>query len=207
MTNEITESKSSSNSGFLKKELNFANLLSASRPLLAALANSFGLENPFVYSGLMGVAYSTDALDGMAARKFGSGKWGGFVDIVADHATEAIMYSYLANQELIPRWIPPVVIGRALITDVIRFAHLLKKDSDTKMDVLRLGGRFTEKIVTSKTIRTSYALLKTAIPFSAALSPWLTEPLAIGGAVTSLVRGIPVIFYRNNLSLFRKSNP
>lgn len=183
----------------ISKEFTLANGISAARPLLMVAANLAGLDNPLEYSGLVAAAFSTDALDGWAARKFGKSPKGDFVDILADGTTSGLMYIHLASASVIPQWVPVVTIGRDIATNIIRATHMiLEKDLTERGGVLGIGD---QKLVSSRLTRTGYGSLKAAVGLSAPFVPPVTEILSEVATAACLVRGVPVIFNKSNKEL------
>lgn len=186
----------------ISEEFTLANGISAARPLLMVAANLAGLDNPLEYSGLVAAAFSTDALDGWAARRFGKSPKGDFVDILADGTTSALMYVHLAGAGVIPQWVPVVTIGRDVATNIIRASHMiLDKNLTEEGGVLDIGEQPLNALATSRPIRVSYVSLKAAVGLSAPFAPPATEFLSEVATAVCLVRGVPVIFNKRNKEL------
>lgn len=187
----------------LRRELTLANGLSAVRPFLVMVANKTKLENP-LFRGLMGSAFAIDSLDGMAARRNGGSRLGGLIDIIADHAVEFLMYARLKKEGIVPAWVPVVVGVRDVITDTIRASHIIVDPTilDKDKGVLKIeDSNLSESIIGSNVSRTGYALLKAVVALTAPSNPKLAKNLAIAAAGLSIIRGIPVLFNRENKKL------
>ena len=155
-----------------------------------------------------------DWLDGYLARKLDQeSALGSVLDVVADRILENVMWIILADLDLIPIWIPVVVIPRGILTDSIRNYALRFGYSgfgETTIQKSRLGKFLTG----SPLMRTPYALLK-AFAFGWLLlfgvlaeleqfwmvmpEIWIDRALALGywaavlSAIVCVVRGIPVV--------------
>ncbi len=187
-------------------EITAANVLSVSRPMLVAAANKAGLDSPW-YPRLMVAAQVTDIFDGRVARKYGASPYGGLVDIIADHATEGLMYQHLRDEKITPSWVPTVTTTRHFITDSLRVAHTVFDSSvmHETNGVLQLNGSETaKKIVGSRVMRGGFGVLKAAVPFVAPSHPRLARDLSVLAAGVSVVRGIPVVFNRENIRLLQR---
>lgn len=187
----------------LRKELTVANALSIARPLLVMAANKLDLKNP-LYRGLIGLAFLTDALDGPIARGSGKSPFGGLIDIVADHATEVLMYSRLKKEGIVPNWVPGVVTARVIATDIVRASHLIKADevSTENNGVLKIeASPLSETIVASRVSRAISGASKVAVPMAAPDYPRLARSLAILAVAFNVVRGLPVLFNKRNKKL------
>jgi len=168
-----------------------------------------------VIAGLLAVLIIIgDWLDGHLARKLDqSTKLGSVLDIAADRMLEAVLWILLADLNLIPVWIPIIVIARGIVTDSIR-GYVLQfgfsgfgKSSMQKTMI----GRF---LTGSPIMRTGYALLK-AFSFGWLLffegmrevlirwplfdASFIPTALTVGywtsvtAAIICIARGIPVV--------------
>jgi len=67
------------------------------------------------------IVIAMDALDGIVARRMGlASKLGGILDITADRIVEHVYWITFAVAQLIPLWIPLVVVTRSLVVDAVR---------------------------------------------------------------------------------------
>ncbi|MBU0982372.1 MAG: CDP-alcohol phosphatidyltransferase family protein [candidate division Zixibacteria bacterium] len=155
-----------------------------------------------------------DWLDGHLARKLDKASTlGSVLDIAADRILETVMWIILADLDLIPIWIPVVVISRGILTDSIRGFVLQFGYSGFGSHTLQKS-RIGKFVTGSPIMRTGYALVK-AFSFGwlllfEALSQvgarWemfdaglIATALKIGywaailAAVLCLVRGVPVV--------------
>jgi CDP-diacylglycerol--glycerol-3-phosphate 3-phosphatidyltransferase len=155
-----------------------------------------------------------DWLDGHLARRLDqSSALGSVLDIAADRMLETVLWIVLADLDVIPVWIPIVVISRGILTDTIRGYALRFGRSgfgEHSLHTSRLG-RF---ITGSQLMRSGYAILKafcfgwlflalaarelaphvTFIPERAlTLAFPIGEWAAVLAAVICLIRGVPVV--------------
>ncbi|MFZ5517256.1 MAG: CDP-alcohol phosphatidyltransferase family protein [Candidatus Zhuqueibacterota bacterium] len=155
-----------------------------------------------------------DWLDGFLARRLEmSTMFGSVLDIAGDRMIESVLWIIMGDLNLVPVWIPIVVISRDILTDTIRsYALRFGYTAFGKTTIMRTKlGRF---LTGSPWMRTSYAIMK-AVTFSWLLlisaldkliikKPIVTPDfiqfglklgliLAVATAAMCLVRGIPVI--------------
>jgi CDP-diacylglycerol--glycerol-3-phosphate 3-phosphatidyltransferase len=95
------------------------------RLLLLFIAVAFIYWEPVrlaaVSMAIIAVVYAGDGLDGYVARWRGSAsQFGAIFDIAADRAVEQILWVVFADLEVIPIWIPLLVIVRGTIVDALR---------------------------------------------------------------------------------------
>ncbi len=175
-------------------------------------------------AGLAILVVVMDWLDGFLARKLEmSTMFGSVLDIAGDRMIESVLWIVLADIDLVPVWIPIVVISRDILTDSIRgYALRFGFTAFGEKTIMRTAiGRF---LTGSPWMRTPYAILK-AFTFSWMLlfsvldevilkwpivSPeFIHSGLKIGTviavitAIMCLVRGIPVII-EGSLLIHRK---
>lgn len=175
-------------------------------------------------AGLAILVVVMDWLDGFLARKLEmSTMFGSVLDIAGDRMIESVLWIVLADIDLVPVWIPIVVISRDILTDSIRgYALRFGYTAFGEKTIMRTAiGRF---LTGSPWMRTPYAILK-AFTFSWLLlfsvldevilkrpivSPdFIQSGLKIGTviavitAIMCLVRGIPVII-EGSLLIHRK---
>lgn len=155
-----------------------------------------------------------DWLDGYLARKLDqSSTLGSILDVAADRILESVLWILLADLDLIPIWIPIVVIARGILTDTIRGYVLRFGYSGFGKHTLQQS-RLGKFLTGSPIMRTGYAILK-AFTFGWLLllealrevlirwplftASWVDAALRIGwwaavlAAVVCIVRGVPVV--------------
>ena len=67
------------------------------------------------------VAIAMDALDGIVARRMGlTSKLGAVLDITADRIVEHVYWITFAVIQMVPLWIPLVVVTRSFVVDAVR---------------------------------------------------------------------------------------
>lgn len=67
------------------------------------------------------IIFILDSVDGIVARKRNeTSKFGAVFDIAADRIIECVFWIFFAGIDLIPFWMPIVVVTRGLLTDGIR---------------------------------------------------------------------------------------
>ena len=108
-----------------------ANLITAARVALLFLATAFAVSGDamlaWVAVPLAFVALVMDWLDGYLARRLGcESKVGGLLDIVGDRIAENVWWVVFAWLQIIPLWVPIVVLSRGFVTDGIRSCALTK---------------------------------------------------------------------------------
>ena len=164
-----------------------------------------------------------DWLDGHLARKLNqTSELGSILDIVADRILENVMWIILADLNLIPVWIPVLVISRGILTDSIRnyTVRFGRAGFGEKTMMSSKTGKF---LTGSPLMRTPYAIIK-AFSFgwllslaalseilawwSANTNAWLRTGLEIGywasvlAGVICIVRGVPVVI--EGIALIRR---
>jgi CDP-diacylglycerol--glycerol-3-phosphate 3-phosphatidyltransferase len=107
-------------------------------------------------------AIAMDALDGIVARRMGlASKLGGILDITADRIVEHAYWITFAVAQLVPLWIPLVVVTRSLLVDGVRGLALAQGKTafgETSMARSRLS-RF---LTASRLMRSLYGVAKLA---------------------------------------------
>ena len=122
---------------------------------------------------LCALIFGLDRLDGYVAKKLGSRtEFGGVLDVVGDRMVESILWICLADLDLIPIWIPIVVISRGFITDGFRSYALSKGETTFAMMKSKVG----KLLVASPASRLLYGLSKTVL-FTLALAIYALKPL------------------------------
>ncbi len=181
---------------------------------LVALVYDHNLWSRFWAAIIAVVVIIGDWLDGFLARKLHeSSKLGSILDIAGDRIIETILWIVLADLDLVPLWIPIVVISRSILTDSIR-NYLMRYGYTAFGESTMMRSKLGKFLTGSPVMRTGYAVLK-AMTFSWLLLisamdrlwneiPFLTEKFlsaaylagyiaAMVTAVVSLARGIPAI--------------
>jgi len=167
-----------------------------------------------------------DWLDGYLARKLHqSTTIGSILDLAADRIIENVLWILLASLQLIPIWIPIVVVSRGILTDGIRnyalsYGHWGFGERSIHESPL---GKF---LTGSPIMRTGYALVK-AFSFGWLLLWWAFSGsgstilgikasangavfkvgywAAVVAAIICVVRGIPVLV--EGIGLIQRANP
>lgn len=122
---------------------------------------------------LCALIFGLDRLDGYLAKKFECRtEFGGVLDVVGDRMVENVLWICLADLDLIPIWIPIVVLSRGFITDGFR-SYALSKGKTTFAMMNSKAGEF---LVASPASRLLYGLSK-AILFTLALAIYALKPL------------------------------
>jgi CDP-diacylglycerol--glycerol-3-phosphate 3-phosphatidyltransferase len=148
------------------------------------------------------IAIAMDGLDGIAARKLGlSSKLGGVLDISADRIVEHVYWITFAVAQLVPLWVPVVIVTRSVLVDAARGLALIQgKTAFGESTMARSAlSRF---LTASRTMRNLYGLAKVAAfvvlgmliaaPGVAALE--VAATISVGAAVAlCLARGVPVL--------------
>jgi len=202
----------------MKKFFSWPNMVTVSRVgLLFFLV--FLIYNQSIWARLLAVCLTIliivmDWLDGFLARRLEqSTMFGSVLDIAGDRMIESVLWIIMGDLNLVPVWIPIVVIARDILTDTIRsYALRFGYTAFGKTTIMRSRlGRF---LTGAPLMRTSYAVMK-AVTFSWLLlfsvldeviikrpivSPEFIHfglkagiTLATATAIMCLVRGIPVI--------------
>jgi len=165
-------------------------------------------------SGLVVLVIVMDWLDGFLARKLHeSTVLGSVLDIAGDRIIESVLWIVLADLNLVPVWIPIVVISRTILTDSIR-GYTLRFGYTAFGKKTMMTSKLGKFLTGSPFMRTPYAILK-AFTFGLLLlltamdkivmrssiiqQAWIDVAWEIGywmavtTALMCLVRGIPVI--------------
>jgi CDP-diacylglycerol---glycerol-3-phosphate 3-phosphatidyltransferase len=101
-----------------------------------------------------------DWLDGYLARRLHeSSALGSVLDIAGDRIVETVLWIVLADQELVPLWIPIAVTSRSVLTDSIR-GYLLKYGYTAFGQTTMMQSALGKFLTGSPIMRTGYALLK-----------------------------------------------
>jgi CDP-diacylglycerol--glycerol-3-phosphate 3-phosphatidyltransferase len=154
------------------------------------------------------IAIAMDALDGFVARRMGlATKLGGILDITADRIVEHAFWITFAVAQLVPLWIPLVVVTRSFLVDAVRGLALVRGKTAFGEDSMARS-RLSRFLTGSRAMRSLYGaaklaafvLLGTVIAIETAVPAGLYATVqAAAGTCTvvavalCVVRGIPVI--------------
>lgn len=139
-----------------------ANLLTSSRLLLlVAVVWLFYVAEPawqLLNFVLIIILFVTDGLDGYVARKRNeTSHFGALWDIATDRVVELSLWVVAADQNLVPIWVPLVVIGRGVVVDTIRASDSATR-REAPFDLMRTPiGKF---LVAGRFMRIFYAVIK-----------------------------------------------
>ena len=154
------------------------------------------------------IVIAMDALDGIVARKMGlASKLGGVLDITADRIVEHVYWITFAVAQLIPLWIPLVIVTRSFVVDAVRGLALASgKTAFGESSMAR--SRLSSFLTGSRAMRSAYGVAKLAafvllgsllavesvMPASgyAALQTMATV-CALTAVLLCVVRGVPVL--------------
>jgi CDP-diacylglycerol--glycerol-3-phosphate 3-phosphatidyltransferase len=111
---------------------------------------------------LTAVAFAMDAFDGMAARRLGlASKLGGILDITADRIVEHVYWITFAVAQLVPLWVPLVIVTRSVLVDTVRGLALVQ--GRTAFGELSMARSPVRRFLTaSRAMRNAYGLSKAA---------------------------------------------
>ena len=148
--------------------LNIANQITIFRVVIIAYAIVL-LSVPSIQSpaaiALIGLSFALDGLDGWVARTLKlETKFGSFLDVLGDRATELLLWSFFLWKSLVPYWAVAIVLVRDLIVDSIRSKAMASGKSVYGMIESDIG----KALVSGPAIRGLYALLKAALFISLA---------------------------------------
>lgn len=187
-------------------EITVANAFSIAKPLFVIAANKSGVESA-LYKPLIAASFAADIFDGRVARRFGSSPQGGVVDVVTDHAAEALMYKQLGNEGIIPKWVPAVTLVRNIATDIVREAHVATDSPEIQESnsVLQLNkSPIANQLVASRAMRLGYGVIKASVALTADHNSDLARNLSKVAVGTSIVRSLPVILNKANYQVFKR---
>ncbi len=150
-----------------------------------------------------------DLVDGVVARRTQQvTKLGSALDIAMDRLVEFVLWVCFADLDLVPVWVPLVVIARGMIVDAVRSYALAFGETAFGMMHSRLGRFFvssrfmrdfygTTKTIAFLLLSLVHALDRGAFPGLAGTRPWLHVAgyaLTVLTVALCLVRGVPVLF-------------
>src|SRR3989338_5215647 len=113
-------------------EITLSDYLSISRPLIAGVGLYFFNEKPVELSACLTAAFASDFVDGAVARRYGSSKYGAYLDIFGDRALEYLTLITFAAQKRISWVFPAMFITKGIVTDSLRLRESMKKDDFSK---------------------------------------------------------------------------
>lgn len=139
-----------------------ANLVTSTRLLLLILVIWLAYREPTPWQllnvPLMIVIFITDGLDGYIARKRNEASvFGALYDIAGDRIVELSMWIVAADLDLVPIWVPLVVIVRDVIVDTIRSSESASKGV---VPFALVQARFAKWLVAGRFMRGLYAVIK-----------------------------------------------
>lgn len=201
-----------------------ANAITISRLIpLALVVLFFYLGGPALQATavpLVFILLAMDSIDGLVARRTGQvTKLGSALDIAMDRLVEFVLWVCFADLDLIPIWVPLIVITRGMITDAIRGYAMTLGQTAFGMMHSRLGrflvaSRFMRdlygvvKVCAFIVLATVHALAQGAFPALRQARPWLHVTgyaLTVLAVALCLVRGIPVLLDARRL--FEQKQP
>ncbi|MGE0157900.1 MAG: CDP-alcohol phosphatidyltransferase family protein [Gemmatimonadales bacterium] len=154
------------------------------------------------------IVIAMDALDGIVARRMGlASKLGGILDITADRIVEHVYWITFAVAQLVPLWIPLVVVTRSVLVDTVRGMALVRgRTAFGESSMARSA--LTRFLTASRPMRSLYGIAKliafvalgAALAAEGVLSPSPFRALEAVGIASALVtvvlcviRGLPVL--------------
>lgn len=182
------------------------NILTVSRFVLAAvfmacLSVSFP-GAPIAAVIFFGIAALTDALDGHLARKFyGCSAFGKLMDPLADKVLTAAAFIGFVELKVMPAWMVTLILSREMVVTGLR---LLAMDKGIVLSASAWG---KQKTIWQMVFISAVLLVRAAYW----IYPWsfldgeLYQQLVLwsGGAITVLTVWSGLVYFRENLSLFR----
>ncbi|MCB0834044.1 MAG: CDP-alcohol phosphatidyltransferase family protein [Bacteroidetes bacterium] len=213
------------------KMMNLANTITISRIglLYLTVVMIYTQESPWLLVALVLsiIIIIMDAVDGFVARSRGEvTQFGGVLDITGDRIVENVYWIVFADLDLIPMWIPIIVMSRGFLTDAIRSQALTEGKTAFGENTMMTSdiGKF---LVSGRFMRAFYGIIKgITFPYlilvllakekhliEADLTDylWISSYTRSGGlflavltTVVSVIRGIPVL--TEGKGLFIKEN-
>ncbi len=161
------------------------------------------------------VVFASDGLDGWVARKRGSAStFGAVFDIMGDRIVENVLWVIFADLDLIPVWIPLMVLSRGFVVDGLRSMSLAEGKTPFGKDNM-MRSPITEWLTAGRFMRGFFGWAKAAgFVFLTGLAGyerldtdgtflgwlydqdwvgWLGWSLVWSAVALTVVRGIPVI--------------
>jgi len=157
-----------------------------------------------------------DWADGYVARKQGTASdFGALFDIAGDRIVENVLWIYFAVINMVPFWVPIIVVVRGFVTDMIRSMAFAKGKTPFGKKTM-MDSSWAKAIVSSRISRGIYAVSKVVAfcylagiltlnsavsEFSLAIPDSIMKAFVIIGAVIvyitigmCIIRGLPVIW-------------
>ena len=158
-----------------------------------------------------------DWADGYVARKRNEASdFGALFDIAGDRIVENVLWIYFAVIQMVPFWVPMLVLTRGFVTDLLRSIAFTTKGKTPFGQKTMMESGWTKALVSSRVSRGVYAIskvvafcylaailtLRSAIAqFSLPINGDIINILVIIGSVIvyitvgmCIIRGIPVIW-------------
>ena len=158
-----------------------------------------------------------DWADGYVARKRNEASdFGALFDIAGDRIVENVLWIYFAVIQMVPFWVPMLVLTRGFVTDLLRSIAFTTKGKTPFGQKTMMDSGWTKALVSSRVSRGVYAIskvvafcylaailtLRSAIAqFSLPINGDIINILVIIGSVIvyitvgmCIIRGIPVIW-------------
>ncbi|CAN5591452.1 hypothetical protein BH23CHL2_BH23CHL2_10210 [soil metagenome] len=195
-----------------------ANLITAGRIFLLFVAVALLYSDVYgllFFSGiLIAIVIAADGLDGWVARRRGAAsELGAVLDIAGDRVVENVLWVVFAHLDLIPIWVPLVVITRSFSVDVVR-AALLSRGMTPFGEKTMMRSAFTQFLTAGRFSRAYYGWSKgLAFVFLAWMFAWETQPgrflgivydndifrgivwfIVYSSVAICVIRGIPVLY-------------
>jgi len=173
-----------------------ADAVSLLRPVGAVAVLILFESQPLMLALMLTIVLLMDALDGWLARRFGSSRWGAFIDLIGDRGVELTVLFFYAAWGWISPLIPVLFLIRGIMTDTIRLLNDRYPDPAYRHP-LSIGGadsRFSRALTNSAKIAVCLVA-----PFDHAagnLLAWLA-------ALINLYRGVPVVLSPRARQLLR----
>ena len=114
------ESRVTNNLESFLHEITLSDYLSISRPLIAGVGLYFFNEKPVELSACLTAAFASDFVDGAVARRYGSSKYGAYLDIFGDRTLEYLTLITFAAQKKVSWLYPAIFIAKGLVNDMSR---------------------------------------------------------------------------------------
>lgn len=163
---------------------------------------------------LIAITFLGDGLDGWVARRQGeSSKFGAVLDIAGDRIVENALWVVFAHLQVIPVWVPLVVLTRSFLVDVVRSA-MLERGMTPFGESSMMRSPITYFLTAGRFTRAYYGWSKGfAFVLLSGLHAWQTEPgrfldavydldvfrvvvwfLVYSSVAICVIRGLPVLY-------------
>lgn len=195
-----------------------ANLITAGRIVMLFVAvallysDIYGLI--FISGLLIALVILADGLDGWVARRRDStSDLGAVLDIAGDRIVENVLWIVFAHLQLIPVWVPLIVITRSFSVDVVR-AAMLARGMTPFGDTTMMRSAFTKFLTSGRFSRAYYGWSKGfAFVLLAWMLAWELDPsrflgvfydeaafrglvwfIVYSSVAICVIRGLPVLY-------------